>query len=101
MKTEPLPAHVYSTLFEQLGRAVLAKVTNHVGCGEGDEWCDEVMEEARKLGLCARETYDPEVHGHDIDAEPGEDIIWTWRFLPDDWRSAKPPVEFLNVHDEP
>lgn len=76
------------SLFEMLGRSIYAKVTGHVGCGEGDEWCEEVMEEAEKLGLARREVFDPEIHGHEIDAEPGEDVIWTWAFLPEGWQTT-------------
>jgi len=89
------------SLFEMLGRTIYAKVTGHVGCGEADEWCEEVMEEAEKIGLARREVFDPEIHGHEIDAEPGEDVIWTWGFLPEGWQTTKPPVEFLNVMGEP
>lgn len=86
--------------FSLLGRAILAKVTGHVGCGEGDEWCDEVMEEAKKLGLVRYEPYNPEVHGEGEWIE-GRDFIWWWGFLPQGWQTGRPPIEFLNVSGEP
>lgn len=75
------------SLFETLGRTIYAKVTGHIGAGEGDEWCEEIMDQAFKLGLAKREIYDPETHGQNIGAEPGEDVIWTWGFLPKDWQT--------------
>ena len=86
----------YHALFAILGRRLYAKITSHVGDGECDEWCEEVMEMAAEIGLAKREIYDPEIHGS-IDAEPGADTIWTWRHLPDGWQTGKPVVEFIDL----
>ena len=53
------------------------------------------MEMAAEIGLARRELYNPEIHGS-IDAEPGESTIWTWRHLPDGWKTEKPAVEFIH-----
>lgn len=86
--------------FEMFGRAIFSKVTGHIGSGEGDEWCHEVMEDATKLGLCHRVPYDPDLHG-EMEFVPHEDYIWWWGFLPDGWQTKKPPIEFLNARGEP
>ena len=70
----------------QLGRIIFTKVTEMVQEDQADEVCEEIMEHAEKLGLAKLELFDPEIHGHDINAEPGEDIIWTWHFLPKNWQ---------------
>jgi len=102
-QTENVPAVVQPPLvqlFEMLGRTIYAKVTGHVGCGEADEWCEEVMEEAAKIGLCERVPYNPDLHG-EMDCEPEMASIWWWGFLPEGWQTTKPPIEFLNVMGEP
>jgi hypothetical protein len=43
----------------------------------GDEWSEVVLPLAERAGLCNRVTYDPEKHGEEIEAEPG-DTIWWW-----------------------
>jgi hypothetical protein len=43
----------------------------------GEEWSVEVCPILLKHGFVAREPYDPEVHGEDVEAEPGE-AIWTF-----------------------
>lgn len=90
-----LPPHNLPTLFSDFGRRLFAKITEHTAAGECDEWCEEAMELATKLGLARQETYDPELHGS-IDAEPGSSLIWTWRHLPAGWRTDKPAAEFIN-----
>jgi hypothetical protein len=89
-----------SAAFEELGRWIYAKVTDHVASGEGDEWCEEVMERAHKLGLALWETYEPEKHGS-MDAEAGEDFIWWWGHLPVGWQSSRSAVEFVGIDGKP
>jgi len=43
----------------------------------GDEWSLDICPIMAKYGLLVREPYDPEVHGEDVGAEPGEEI---WAF---------------------
>lgn len=88
MKTE--------TAFASLGRYIFDKVTDHVACGECDEWCEEAMTHAEKLGLALREYWNPEKHSH-IDGSPGT-WVWTWKHLPDNWREEIPSPSTLWIH---
>ena len=42
----------------------------------GNEVSEDIMPIFVKHGLAERVLYDSEKHGEDIDAEPGEDMIW-------------------------
>lgn len=63
--------------FAKLGYEMYRRVTSAVAEANGDEWCDQIMEEAERIGLARKEQYDPEVHGDGVNAERG-DIIWFW-----------------------
>ena len=78
--------------FCELGVWLFAKVSDHVADGECDEWCDEVMKQAVKLGLARREEWNLAQHSH-IDGDPG-DLVWSWDHLPEGWRDGKPIWEF-------
>jgi len=43
-----------------------------------EEISDEILSKAHQAGLCQRVIYDPEQHGHDIEADPGCEI-WYWQ----------------------
>ena len=45
--------------------------------GQGGSWCGgDIQELGEKLGLFARETYQPVLHGYQCGHEPGEDSIY-------------------------
>lgn len=48
----------------------------------GEEISEDILPMARASGLCTRVIYSPELHGGNIDAEPG-DTIWWWGSLED------------------
>lgn len=63
----------------QLGLQLLDRAKEVCAEGDWDEWSEEVMELAEKLGVgnVRRVAYDPAVHGEGIEAEAG-DLIWWW-----------------------
>lgn len=45
--------------------------------GQGGSWCGgDIQEFGEKLGLFARETYQPVLHGYHCGHEPGEDSVY-------------------------
>ncbi|HAT5009701.1 TPA: hypothetical protein I9774_000557 [Serratia marcescens] len=45
--------------------------------GKGGSWCGgDIQELGEKLGLFARETYQPALHGYHCGHEPGEDSVY-------------------------
>ncbi|HEJ7902342.1 TPA: hypothetical protein SMI06_001756 [Serratia marcescens] len=45
--------------------------------GKGGSWCGgDIQELGEKLGLLARETYQPALHGYHCGHEPGEDSVY-------------------------
>lgn len=45
--------------------------------GQGGSWCGgDIQELGEKLGLFARETYQPALHGYHCGHEPGEDSVY-------------------------
>ena len=43
----------------------------------GDVISEDILPIAQRCGLCERVPYAPEIHGDDVELEPG-DIIWWW-----------------------
>jgi hypothetical protein len=63
-----------------LGEQLLARAKQSCTDESIDEWAQETLELAEKLGQVGgvrQEIYDPAKHGS-IDAVAGEDLIWTW-----------------------
>ena len=63
--------------FARFGEAMWKFITK-----KGDDFCGEEISEdvlplAQAAGLCCRVEYDPEIHGENIEADPG-DKIWWW-----------------------
>ena len=49
---------------------------------KGGDYCwqpesEDILPLAEKAGLCRRVKYDPDLHGEDMEADPG-DVIWFW-----------------------
>lgn len=62
--------------YEIFGKLVWGMIKGKGGSFLDDEWSEEIMPMAEAAGLCSRVKYDPEIHGPDIDAEPGGEIWW-------------------------
>jgi len=62
--------------FAEFGRLVFREL--HDDDFFGDEWSEKIMPLAVKAGVAERTKYDPEKHGEDVEAEPGQEI-WLWR----------------------
>ena len=81
----------YATLFSELevvkaerdalavrNEQLMAFVTEGFNiAGQGGSWCGgDIQEFGEKLGLFARETYQPVMHGYHCGHEPGEDSVY-------------------------
>ncbi|MMZ57774.1 hypothetical protein D1872_197240 [compost metagenome] len=81
----------YATLFSELesvkaerdalavrNEQLMAFVTEGFNiAGQGGSWCGgDIQEFGEKLGLFARETYQPVLHGYHCGHEPGEDSVY-------------------------
>ena len=50
-------------------------------CKEGSDFCgsefsEDILPLAQRAGLCRRVVYDPEIHGDNVEADPGSEIWW-------------------------
>ena len=82
--------------YAKLGYEMYRRVTSAVAEASGDEWCDQIMEEAERIGLARKEQYDPEVHGDGVNAERG-DIIWFWEPFVDESILIAAPEELGDI----
>lgn len=71
--------------FARFGEAVWKYITKSLSGFFGVEISEDILPLAQAAGLCCRVEYDPELHGEEIDAEPGDEIWW-WG---DSWTNAK------------
>lgn len=65
--------------FARFGEAVWKYIVKTGSDFFGCEISEDILPLAAEAGLCCRVPYDPELHGEDIDAEPGDEIWWWGR----------------------
>ena len=66
--------------FARFGEAMWNYITQMGGDFCGAEISEDILPLANNAGLCCRVEYDPEKHGKNIEAEPGDEIWWWGEF---------------------
>lgn len=62
--------------FARFGEAMWEYITTIGGDFCGEEISEDILPLAQAAGLCCRVEYDSEIHGENIEADPGDEIWW-------------------------